>query len=114
MKSQRIEVEYNEKRILALIDGVAVWEIEWTQIERIGYRTNADGPWLDDHFLVLRTKDNPPRYYDISMDWKGAQELSAHIDLLPDSKRPPQGKLANCANETSVTVWPAEKSGEPL
>jgi len=114
MKPQQVEIAFDNKAIVAFNAGVLNWEIEWSNIERIGYRTTGNGPWQDDYFLVVRTKDKPARFYDISLDWKGAKELSTFIDRLPDTKLPPEGKLANSTKNISVTVWPSAKSGQSV
>lgn len=114
MCAKRIEIQFNEEVITALMDNVKKWEVKWSQIERIGYRTTAGGPWRDDYFLVIRTTGNPRKQYDIPLEWKGVQELSNYVLQLADSKCPLDGVLANCTIEASVTVWPSENSGEPI
>jgi hypothetical protein len=114
MKTNMVEIRFDMKSITARVGNVPEWAVNWEQIERIGYRTTEEGPLQDDYFLVLRTKDVPPLYYDISLAWKGALELSAYINQLPDSKIPPNGILANCTTVASITIWPSDKSGGPL
>jgi hypothetical protein len=114
MKPRQIEISFDESAIRALVNSVPEWELNWDQIERIGYRTTANGPWEADYFLVLKTKDETPKYFDIALDLKGAQELAVHVNNMGNAKIPLSGILANCAAEQSVTVWPSENSGEPI
>jgi hypothetical protein len=107
-------IRFDAAEITAAYEGRVVWSIRWPDIERIGYRTTDAGPWQDDHFLVFRTKTRPPTYFDVSLSWTGAKELADHVNNLPDTRIPEEGTLANCTDNRSVTVWPADKSGDPL
>jgi hypothetical protein len=114
MRTEQVVIAFDGKKIAALVAGVPKWEIAWMQVERIGYRTTDAGPWQDDHFLVFRTNTNLPAFYDVSLSWVGAKELEEHVRTLPETRIPPEGALANCTTNRSVTVWPKDKSGEPI
>lgn len=107
-----IQVKFDDESIRLFQKEKEVWTLRWEEIERIGYSTNKN--LSDDYSLVFKKKCQPPLYYHISMYWDGTLELSKYIDCLPDTKLPPEGKLANCTENKSVTVWPMSKSGEPL
>lgn len=113
-RKSRPQVRFDEQSIQLLNDTVVSWTVAWSAIERIGYRSTDDGPWQDDHFIVIRTKDVPPRYFDVSLSWQGALELSHHVDKMDGALLPKKGHLANCTDCRSVTVWPAIHSGEPI
>lgn len=114
MTAKQIEIRFDQTTVRAFSNDVLQWKVEWKNLERIGYRSSSEGPWGEDYFLVLKTKDKPSLYFDIPLAWKGALELSKYIDKLPGTKCPSRGKLANCVSNTSVTVWPGEMSGSPI
>ena len=107
-------IRFDAERITTGSGGRTVWALMWTDVERIGYRTTDAGPWQDDHFLVFRTKANPPTFFDVSLSWNGAKQLAEHVNSLPGTRLPKEGTLANCTENRSVTVWPEDKSGEPI
>jgi hypothetical protein len=108
-----IQVKFDQDSIRLINGAKEEWALRWKDVEQIGYRTTSNGP-IHDYFLVFKKRVTPPLYYNISMDWSGAIGLSKYIDCLPDTKLPIEGKLANCIEDKSVTVWPANKSGESI
>jgi hypothetical protein len=109
-----VEVYFDQNVIRVSRNGIQQYELSWNQINRIGYRTTSATPWGSDYFIVLETKNKPPLYYDIDLAWNGSDSLSKYIDGLKNTLLPPEGKLANSVQETSITIWPQERSGEPL
>lgn len=120
----RIRVEFDAERIRVVRgdrwawslhwSDKETWSLRWSDIERIGYRTTDTGPWFDDHFLVFKAKTEPALYYDVSLGWEGALALSDFVHHMPGTKFTEAGTLANCTENKSITVWPAEHTGEPM
>jgi hypothetical protein len=107
-----VSIRLLKKRLFRKVEE-EVWSLTWADVERIGYRTTSGGPWWD-YFLVFRKKGDPPIYYQVPVECPGAHELAEYVDRMPGTKFSKEGKLANCIEEKSVTIWPAENSGEPI
>ena len=107
------QVQFDEATIRLFKDKKEVWSLQWSGVERIGYRTTSGGPWYD-YFLVFKTNTSPAMHYEIPMECRGAIALAEYVDQLTGTKLPREGKLASRLEDKSVTIWPAHKSGEPL
>ena len=112
-RAQRMRVEYNEHAISVYEKHQPRWTLAWKDVARIGYRTTNAGPVGDDHFLVFKTAE-PSHSYDVSLSWPGALELAEYVHRMDGTVKPPEGTLANCTENKSVTIWPAAHTGEPL
>jgi hypothetical protein len=112
--SYKIRVQYDSAGIRLFENDKEAWSVLWSDIERIGYRSTDEGPCADDHFLVFKNMATPPLYYNVSLSWEGAIELSGYVDAMEGTRIPIEGNLANVTVNKTVTVWPSIHSGEPL
>lgn len=84
--------------------------LRWSDIWRIAYQSSDQGPGLDDHFLVFQKKDSS--CFRVSLEWTGAMALADHVDHLPGTRFGKLGVLADCTENKTHIVWPADEAGK--
>jgi len=94
--------DYGNKNIL---------QIETGDIAIIGEYTNSDGPYLDDWFLVLVTKDGQWK----SIPWyaDNIDELTKHLSDKFQEKLG-ESNLINSSSWKSLVSYPKHLKGQPL
>ncbi len=90
--------------------GAEQWCLPVSTVALIGEYTNANGPLLDDYFLVFVTADK--QIYEASFYATGMRECHAQLELALGSPLPLG--LANSASWNTRILWPPPGVGQPL
>ena len=106
--------EFDDGRLDLVEDGKTVFSIPLADIVAVGESTNADGPWSDDHFLVVRYREaDEEKELELPFNERSGVGDSC-TGLLRALGAPPVLPLLNCTHPASVFLWPPDKAGSPV
>ena len=106
--------EFVDGRLGLVEDGKTVLSIPLADIVAVGESTNADGPWSDDHFLVVRYREaGEEKELELPFNERSGVGDSC-TGLLRALGAPPVLPLLNCTHPASVFLWPPDKAGSPV
>ena len=87
-----------------------LWSLRLEQVFVIGEYTNANGPWLDDYFLVFVAADK--RLFEVSYYAEGLPAFLSDLKLALGGQL--QTALANSTHWNTRILWPFSAAGRPL
>jgi len=106
--------EFDDGRLDLVEDGKTTLSVPLADIVAVGESTNADGPWSDDHFLVVRYREAGEEK-ELELPFNDESGVGdACTGLLRALGAPPVLPLLNCTHPASVFLWPPEKAGSPV
>lgn len=106
--------EFVDGRLDLVEDGKTAFSIPLADIVAVGESTNADGPWSDDHFLVVRYREAGEEK-ELELPFNERSGVGdACAGLLRALGAPPVLPLLNCTHPASVFLWPPDKAGSPV
>ncbi len=108
--SRRWAIAFRNGSIACSWQGQILWSVDLDKVVLIGEYTNANGPLLDDYFLVFVTADG--RWFQVSVCAVGFEEVLVNIAAALGARLPLA--LANSASWAARILWPATVAGEPL
>jgi hypothetical protein len=103
---------------IAFVDGAVVfrdsgagWTVKLADVRLIGEYTTADGPFVDDYFLVFLTAEKGG-WYEASLCATGMERFLTELGVALGAPT----RLALCSSTAWRTrvVWPPTVEGEPL
>ena len=106
--------EFDDGRLDLVEDGKTTLSVPLADIVAVGESTNADGPWSDDHFLVVRYREaGEEKELELPFNERSGVGDSC-TGLLRALGAPPVLPLLNCTHPASVFLWPPDKAGSPV
>ena len=106
--------EFDDGRLDLVEDGKTTLSVPLADIVAVGESTNADGPWSDDHFLVVRYREaGEEKEMELPFNERSGVGDSC-TGLLRSLGAPPVLPLLNCTHPASVFLWPPDKAGSPV
>ena len=79
--------------------------LRWPEITRIWFRTTSAGPWADDQFIVLNSKEGTR--YAISLEWPGAARLVAVASRL-NAIAAQAWVVGSWTTDQAIQIWPLD------
>ena len=87
------------------------WELPVSNLTLIGEYTTAEGPFVDDYFLVFFS-GNEPDWHEASFYAEGRDEVLKELSVLLGSNI--SCGLVNSTSFNSRVLWPEERKGQRL
>lgn len=103
-------LSFRGKKVVYRWPDSPIWELSVGQVAVVGEYTTADGPVLDDYFLIFITKTGAR--YVASFYADGRDSLLSQLGQTLDSEL--QCGLCNSTDLKSRVMWPAVIRDKPL